>query len=273
MRGKLERIAPQVLRVEDRPEWALTDQLRDALALAEDARVHKMQPEEAARQTVIGGNRRYSPESIDLARVLQQAPNKAAAAFRRYANDEAMSREGSQSSMFCSANACGSVCGRLRRPAACLHRWTRGQKTAKANAKLSANLGDLATALREKVPEELGDEPRENYSGLGSDERASWCETSASSKKPARGRMRPRYGRLRPARRPPRWCAPACQRSPRRSERMARQLRHSGKRSSRAACRDCGSGGAISRDRLGESGQKRGSRISWARIRVASRAW
>ena len=38
MRGKLERIAPQILRVEGRPEWSLTDPLREAVGLADEAR-------------------------------------------------------------------------------------------------------------------------------------------------------------------------------------------------------------------------------------------
>jgi len=103
MRAKLERIAPQVLRVEGREGWNITPQVREALALVEDARVHKMPIEEAARQTVIGGGsaeRHYSPDVIALAKTLELGPLKAAGAFRRYANDEALSREGAQATMY-----------------------------------------------------------------------------------------------------------------------------------------------------------------------------
>ena len=99
MRAKLERIAPQILRVEGRPEWDLTDRVREAIALSEDARVHRMPIEEAARQSAIG-DRRYSREAVELARTLDQGPAKAATAFRRYANDEALSREGTQGAFF-----------------------------------------------------------------------------------------------------------------------------------------------------------------------------
>lgn len=100
MRGKLERIAPQLLRVEGRPDWSLTDTTRQAIALVEDARVHKMPIEDAARQSVVGAERSYSPDAIAMAKTLEQGPMKAAGAFRRYANDEALSREGSQSAFF-----------------------------------------------------------------------------------------------------------------------------------------------------------------------------
>jgi len=100
VRAKLERIAPQLLRVESRPEWSLTDKTRQAIALSEDARVHGMPVEDAARQSVIGGERSYSPDAIAMAKTIEQGPNKAAGAFRRYANDEALSREGSQGAFF-----------------------------------------------------------------------------------------------------------------------------------------------------------------------------
>jgi hypothetical protein len=100
VRAKLERIAPQLLRVEGRPDWSLTDATRQAIALSEDARVHKIPIEDAAQQAVIGADRGYTPEAVDVAKTLEQGPVKAAGAFRRYANDEALSREGSQGAFF-----------------------------------------------------------------------------------------------------------------------------------------------------------------------------
>lgn len=101
MRNKLERIAPQVLRVEGRPEWSLTDKTREALALMEDARAHKMKIADVAQQTDLGGKTRgYTPEARQIAQVLEESPRNAEYAFRRYANDEMLSREGQQATMF-----------------------------------------------------------------------------------------------------------------------------------------------------------------------------
>lgn len=100
LRGKLERVAPQVLRVEGRPDWSLTEPLRQGLALLGDAKAHRSRIEDVARQNVFGGARSYSPEAVAIARTLDQSPLRAAAAFRRYANDETLSRDGAQSSFF-----------------------------------------------------------------------------------------------------------------------------------------------------------------------------
>lgn len=100
MRNKLERIAPHVLRSESREGWSLTDQVREAVELLADAKARRAKNlDELAGQTTIDG-RSYSPEALAIAKALQQSPNKAAAAFRRYANDEALSRPGAQASMF-----------------------------------------------------------------------------------------------------------------------------------------------------------------------------
>ena len=100
MRGKLERVAPQVLRTESRPDWAITDKLREALALTEDARARRNSLDRHLKQTASAGAKTYSPEAVDLARTLEESPVKAGAAFRRYANDEALSREGNQTAFF-----------------------------------------------------------------------------------------------------------------------------------------------------------------------------
>lgn len=101
MRAKLERIAPQVLRLEGRPEWSLTDKTREALALMEDARAHKMKIADVAQQTDLEGKTRgYTPEARQIAQVFEESPRNAEYAFRRYANDEMLSREGQQATMF-----------------------------------------------------------------------------------------------------------------------------------------------------------------------------
>lgn len=163
MRGKLERIAPQILRVEGRPGWAITDTLRDAVALADEARAHKLSVDEQVKQSGIWSNRRYAPESVQVARALEQSPVKAAAPFRRYANDEALSRPGAQTGIFTPptqpeafADAFGAA------PAGFI-----GEHPEAAGERGSVNLGDLAEALRREFPEEFGDEAKANYSGLG----------------------------------------------------------------------------------------------------------
>lgn len=100
LRNKLERIAPHVARVEGRGEWKLAETVREALDVLEDARVHKTRNlDDLAGQANVDG-RTYSPQAVAVAKVLQQSPVKAAQAFRRYANDEALSREGAQGAFF-----------------------------------------------------------------------------------------------------------------------------------------------------------------------------
>ncbi len=100
MRAKLERVAPQVLRVEGRPEWNITETIREAATLLEDARAHKSKVADTASQARMGEAKRYSPEAIRIAEVMEENPRNVEYAFRRYANDEALSRDGSQKSMF-----------------------------------------------------------------------------------------------------------------------------------------------------------------------------
>jgi hypothetical protein len=102
LRGKLERVAPQVLRVEGREGWAITDQVRKAVTALQDARVHGIRNlEDLARQTNLNGQtRNYPPDVLAIAKKLQEGPLAAQRAFRMYANDEALSREGAQTSMF-----------------------------------------------------------------------------------------------------------------------------------------------------------------------------
>jgi hypothetical protein len=102
LRAKLERVAPQVLRVEGREGWQLTPAVRDALSAIGDARAHGIRNlDDLARQESLGGETRsYSPDAIAIAKALNNGPLTAAQAFRRYANDEALSRDGAQGSFF-----------------------------------------------------------------------------------------------------------------------------------------------------------------------------
>jgi hypothetical protein len=102
LRNKLEQIAPQVLRVEDRPEWSVTQAVREALGALAEAKAHGIRNlDDLAKQTDIGGKvSSYSPEALAIAKTFQQGPVKARLAFRQYANDAALSRDGAQSAFF-----------------------------------------------------------------------------------------------------------------------------------------------------------------------------
>jgi hypothetical protein len=102
LRAKVEKIAPQVLRVEDRKGWELTEPVKEALAaLLTEARARGTKNlEDLTQQTAIGGTREYSPASIQIAKVMKEGPLAAAKAFRMYANDEAMSRPGAQTTLY-----------------------------------------------------------------------------------------------------------------------------------------------------------------------------
>lgn len=101
LRAKVEKIAPQVLRVEDRPEWNLTEPVKEALAILADARAHgNKNLDDLTKQATIGEARQYSPAAIRIAEVLKQSPLAAAKAFRAYANDEAMSRDKAQTTLY-----------------------------------------------------------------------------------------------------------------------------------------------------------------------------
>ncbi len=102
LRNKLERVAPQVLRVEGRPEWSLTGPTREAVSILADARAHGVKNlGDLARQTDLNGNAGgYSPEGLAIARAMQNGAVALERSFRMYANDEALSREGAQSAFF-----------------------------------------------------------------------------------------------------------------------------------------------------------------------------
>lgn len=102
MRGKLERIAPQVLRVEGRNGWSLTPIVREAVSVLQDAKAHGIKNlDDLARQAGLNGETRgFSPEALAVAKTLQQNPNAAVKAFRAYASDEALSREGAAATFF-----------------------------------------------------------------------------------------------------------------------------------------------------------------------------
>lgn len=102
LRAKLDRVAPQVLRVESREGWGITPLLRQAVGALQDAQAHGIQNlDDLARQTDLSGETRaYSTDALAIAKKLQEGPLAAQRAFRQYANEEAMSRPGAQTSLY-----------------------------------------------------------------------------------------------------------------------------------------------------------------------------
>jgi polyhydroxyalkanoate synthesis regulator phasin len=102
MRAKLDRVVPQVLRTEGRAGWDIGPVVREANAALDYAQAHNIRnlDDLTKQQTLEGEQQRYSPEAIAVAKKLQESPTRAEAAFRQYANDEAMSRPGAQTPLF-----------------------------------------------------------------------------------------------------------------------------------------------------------------------------
>lgn len=101
LRAKLERIAPQVLRVEGRKEWNITRLVREAIGIAEEMRAHNAKLEDLEGQPDLAGKQRdYTPAAKMLAEVLNETPRNAEYAFKRYANDEMLSRPGAQKPLY-----------------------------------------------------------------------------------------------------------------------------------------------------------------------------
>ena len=102
LRNKLERVAPQVLRLEGRAGWSITPQVQEGLALLADVRSHggRSLDDYLNQPDLAGEQKDYSPEAVGIARTLNNGPLKAARAFRQFANDEAISREGAPSTFF-----------------------------------------------------------------------------------------------------------------------------------------------------------------------------
>ncbi len=101
LRAKLERIAPQVLRVEGRKDWSLTRLVREAVGIAEEMRAHKSRAEDLERQVDLEGKQRdHTPAAVQIAEVLNESQRNAEYAFRRYANDEQLSRPGAQKPLY-----------------------------------------------------------------------------------------------------------------------------------------------------------------------------
>lgn len=159
LRAKAERIAPQVLRVEGRKGWELTQPVKEALSLLTDMRTRRAGTVDdllAQAHTEGGKPVEYSPAAIQIAKKLQEAPLSAARAFRMYATDESMSRKGAQTTLYqpptqreAFENAFGAQ-SRTAKPAA----KKKGAKEAPASAEVheySSTQVDLPAAIAAKV--------------------------------------------------------------------------------------------------------------------------
>ncbi len=102
LRNKLERIAPQVLRLEGRHGWNITPAVQEGISLLADVRAHggKSIDDFLKQPDLQGEGQEYSPEAVGIARTLNNGPVKAARAFRQFANDEELSREGAARTFF-----------------------------------------------------------------------------------------------------------------------------------------------------------------------------
>lgn len=89
IRGKLERMAAPLARVDSDPAWSLTPHVQQALELLDQAAAHgTANLTDYINQSGLFGEQMYSPEAVGLARLLQKAgPAKLTEMARQYAAD------------------------------------------------------------------------------------------------------------------------------------------------------------------------------------------
>lgn len=92
VRNKLERIAAPLVKADTMPGWEMTPRIKKALALLDDLKddptaLKNLDPTIQDKQTVIGGERQYSPEAIALAKGINRAQmGEVIKAAREYAD-------------------------------------------------------------------------------------------------------------------------------------------------------------------------------------------
>jgi hypothetical protein len=99
LRAKLDRIVPSVMRTAQRPEWDLTEPVKEAISLTKDAKARGVPVDDIVRQEGLFGNGGHSDEAVAIARTLEKKPTEITRAFRQYASDEALSRPGAPMTM------------------------------------------------------------------------------------------------------------------------------------------------------------------------------
>jgi len=94
LRNKLERVVAPLAKAEGVEGWAITDQVKEAVRLAEEARNRDLSIDELTSQRGMFGDRNYSPEAIAIAKKFQDKPTEVAKAFRQYAAEAEMGAGG-----------------------------------------------------------------------------------------------------------------------------------------------------------------------------------
>ncbi len=102
LRNKLERTVAPLARLSGRPEWNLLQDVQGAVDLLQEARAHgvKNLTDIERQKGLFGEAPRYSPQTLAIAKKLQEGPRKVAAAFNEYAGDEVLSRPGAPTTFF-----------------------------------------------------------------------------------------------------------------------------------------------------------------------------
>jgi hypothetical protein len=101
LRNRLERIAAPLSQLSQRPDWDLTQAVRDAVLLMEEARGKGIDVEtliSGVQESSMIPGPHHTPQAITLARrIVTDRPMALAQKFRQYAGDEKLSRPGEAS--------------------------------------------------------------------------------------------------------------------------------------------------------------------------------
>jgi hypothetical protein len=101
LRGKMERLAAPLARVEGNADYSLSPQIRRALDLTEDAAAHDMTLDDFTRQSNFFASHNYPPDVVVLAKNLQKRnPVALTQAVRNYAERAKYAEEFQGSGMF-----------------------------------------------------------------------------------------------------------------------------------------------------------------------------
>ena len=92
LRNKLERIIAPLVRVEGIEGWDITEHVKQAVRIADEAQKRDMSVDELVSQGALFGDRGYSDQAIAIARVLERKPTLVARSFRQYAAEADLSR-------------------------------------------------------------------------------------------------------------------------------------------------------------------------------------
>ncbi len=88
LRGKLEKLAAPLARIEGVPGWDITPTVREAVQILEEMRTHGVTLDDLIRQRGLFGESKYSAEAVAMAEQLKETPGNALAkSARQYAAD------------------------------------------------------------------------------------------------------------------------------------------------------------------------------------------